>query len=52
LDKALSLPDAAIKHIVSPVAGRAYMLVVSNVEAGNIGEKSVLPSFQAPRLRA
>jgi phosphate acetyltransferase len=41
LDNAIS-PDAAeIKHIVSPVAGRANLLVVPDLEAGNMLAKSL-----------
>ena len=41
LDNAISPEAAAIKHIVSPVAGRANLLVVPNLEAGNILAKSL-----------
>ncbi|MGE0415387.1 MAG: phosphate acetyltransferase [Acetobacteraceae bacterium] len=41
LDNAISLEAAAIKHIVSPVAGRANVLVVPNLEAGNMLAKSL-----------
>jgi phosphate acetyltransferase len=41
LDNAISHEAAAIKHIVSPVAGRANVLVVPNLEAGNILAKSL-----------
>lgn len=41
LDNAIDLDAAAIKHIVSPVAGRANVLVVPDMEAGNILAKSL-----------
>jgi phosphate acetyltransferase len=41
LDNAISLESAAIKHIVSPVAGRANVLVVPDLEAGNMLAKSL-----------
>ncbi len=41
LDNAISHEAAAIKHIVSPVAGRANVLVVPNLEAGNMLAKSL-----------
>ena len=41
LDNAISPPAAAIKHIVSPVAGRANVLVVPDLEAGNMLAKSL-----------
>jgi phosphate acetyltransferase len=41
LDNAISREAAAIKHIVSPVAGRANILVVPNLEAGNMLAKSL-----------
>lgn len=41
LDNAISLEAAAVKHIVSPVAGRANLLVVPNIEAGNMLAKSL-----------
>jgi len=41
LDNAINLQAAAIKHIVSPVAGRANVLVVPNLEAGNMLAKSL-----------
>jgi phosphate acetyltransferase len=45
LDNAIDLGAAAIKHIVSPVAGRANVLVVPDLVAGNILAKSL--SFMA-----
>jgi phosphate acetyltransferase len=41
LDNAISLDAAAIKHIVSPVAGRANVLIVPDLEAGNMLAKSL-----------
>jgi phosphate acetyltransferase len=41
LDNAISLAAAAIKKIVSPVAGRANILVVPDLEAGNMLAKSL-----------
>jgi len=41
LDNAISLDAAAIKHIVSPVAGRANVLIAPNLEAGNMLAKSL-----------
>jgi phosphate acetyltransferase len=41
LDNAISLEAAAIKKIVSPVAGRANVLVVPDLEAGNMLAKSL-----------
>ena len=41
LDNAISLDAAAIKHIVSPVAGRANVLIVPDHEAGNMLAKSL-----------
>jgi phosphate acetyltransferase len=41
LDNAIDPQAAAIKHIVSPVAGRANVLVVPNLEAGNMLAKSL-----------
>ncbi len=41
LDNAISAEAAAIKKIVSPVAGRANILVVPDLEAGNMLAKSL-----------
>ena len=41
LDNAISPEAAAIKHIVSPVAGKANVLVVPDLEAGNMLAKSL-----------
>jgi phosphate acetyltransferase len=41
LDNAISLQAARIKHIDSPVAGRANVLVVPDLEAGNMLAKSL-----------
>src|SRR5437763_13442012 len=41
LDNAIDLGAAAIKKIVSPVAGRANVLVVPDLEAGNMLAKSL-----------
>ena len=41
LDNAISLEAAKIKHIVSPVAGRANILIVPDLEAGNMLAKSL-----------
>ena len=41
LDNAISLESAAIKKIDSPVAGRANVLVVPDLEAGNMLAKSL-----------
>jgi phosphate acetyltransferase len=41
LDNAISPEAAAIKHIVSPVAARANVLVVPDLEAGNMLAKSL-----------
>jgi len=41
LDNAISIEAAAIKKIASPVAGRANVLVVPDLEAGNMLAKSL-----------
>ena len=41
LDNAISLEAAAIKGIASPVAGRANVLIVPDLEAGNMLAKSL-----------
>lgn len=41
-DNAISLDAARIKEIVSPVAGRADILVVPNLEAGNMLAKQLI----------
>ncbi|SHG92940.1 phosphate acetyltransferase [Kaistia soli DSM 19436] len=41
LDNAIDLGSAEIKHIRSPVAGRANILVVPDLEAGNMLAKSL-----------
>jgi phosphate acetyltransferase len=41
LDNAICPEAAEIKHIVSPVAGRANLLVVPDLEAGNMLAKSL-----------
>src|SRR5215813_2321140 len=41
LDNAISIEAADIKHIVSPVAGRANVLIVPDLEAGNMLAKSL-----------
>jgi phosphate acetyltransferase len=41
LDNAISPDAAAIKHIVSPVAGHANVLIVPDLEAGNMLAKSL-----------
>jgi phosphate acetyltransferase len=41
LDNAISPEAALIKHIISPVAGRANVLVVPDLEAGNMLAKSL-----------
>ena len=41
LDNAINEEAAAIKHIVSPVAGHANVLVVPDLEAGNMLAKSL-----------
>jgi phosphate acetyltransferase len=40
-DNAISADAAAIKHIVSPVAGQANVLIVPDLEAGNMLAKSL-----------
>jgi phosphate acetyltransferase len=40
-DNAISPDAAAIKHIVSPIAGRANVLIVPDLEAGNMLAKSL-----------
>jgi phosphate acetyltransferase len=41
LDNAINLRAAEIKHIKSPVAGRANVLIVPDLEAGNMLAKSL-----------
>lgn len=41
LDNAISAEAAAIKHIASPVAGQANVLIVPDLEAGNMLAKSL-----------
>jgi len=41
LDNAINLQAAEIKHIKSPVAGRANVLIVPDLEAGNMLAKSL-----------
>ena len=41
LDNAISPEAAMLKHIVSPVAGRANVLIVPDLEAGNMLAKSL-----------
>jgi phosphate acetyltransferase len=41
LDNAINVEAAAIKNIVSPVAGRADVLIVPDLEAGNMLAKSL-----------
>jgi phosphate acetyltransferase len=41
LDNAISMEAAAIKKIASPVAGRANVLIVPNLESGNMLAKSL-----------
>jgi phosphate acetyltransferase len=41
LDNAISVEAAAIKRIVSPVAGRANVLIVADLEAGKMLAKSL-----------
>jgi phosphate acetyltransferase len=50
LDNAINEEAAAIKHIISPVAGRANVLVVPDLEAGNMLAKSL--SFLASAAAA
>ncbi len=50
LDNAIDLNAAGIKHIKSPVAGRANVLIVPDLEAGNMLAKSL--SFLAGALAA
>ncbi len=45
LDNAIDMGAVAQKHIISPVAGRANVLVVPDIEAGNILAKTL--SFMA-----
>lgn len=47
LDNAISRDAAAIKHIVSPVAGEADILLVPNLEAGNMLAKELTFLAQA-----
>ena len=42
LDNAINVEAAAIKNIVSPVAGRADVLIVPDLEAGNMLAKQLL----------
>jgi hypothetical protein len=42
MDNAVSLTAAVTKHIASPVAGDADILVVPNLEAGNILYKNLI----------
>ncbi len=46
-DNAISLQAAEIKRIASPVAGRANVLIVPNLEAGNMLAKSLTYLAQA-----
>jgi phosphate acetyltransferase len=41
LDNAISLQAATIKHLTSPVAGRANIILVPDLEAGNMLAKSL-----------
>ena len=54
LDNAISAEAAAIKRIASPVAGRANILVVPDLEAGNMLAKSLsfLATCRCRRHRA
>jgi phosphate acetyltransferase len=47
LDNAINLRAAEIKHIRSPVAGRANVLIVPDLEAGNMLAKSLTFMAQA-----
>ena len=47
LDNAISPEAAAIKKIVSPVAGRANVLIVPDLESGNMLAKSLIFLAQA-----
>ena len=47
LDNAISAESAAIKKILSPVAGRANVLIVPNLESGNMLAKSLILLAQA-----
>jgi phosphate acetyltransferase len=47
LDNAISAESAAIKKITSPVAGRANVLIVPNLESGNMLAKSLALLAQA-----
>ena len=49
-DNAVSMEAAHAKHIVSPVAGQADILLVPNIEAGNMLAKQ-LTFFDAPMPR-
>ena len=42
MDNAINAEAAKIKHIVSPVAGRAQILVVPDLEAGNMLAKNLI----------
>jgi phosphate butyryltransferase len=42
LDVAVDLDIARLKHIDSPIAGQADIVIVPNVEAGNIAAKAIL----------
>jgi phosphate acetyltransferase len=42
LDNAINMEAAEIKHIQSPVAGRANVLIVPDLEAGNMLAKSLI----------
>ena len=47
LDNAISAESAAIKKIASPVAGHANVLIVPNLESGNMLAKSLAILAQA-----